>query len=587
MVRSKLDEFARLSYALGMDEKLTVTTERVDDIAVLQAHMRRMGLVALLDKHFPAHGNWQGLSQGWVAIIWLTHILSQADHRLNHVQPWAEKRGETLRRCTGQAVRPLDLSDDRLASVLQALSHDARWQAFEGDLTSHLLRVYDLSRQRVRLDSTAASGYGRVTEDGLFQFGHSKDHRPDLPQVKVMLSTLDPLGLPVATQVVSGEQADDPLYIPAITQVRASVGRRGLLYIGDCKMAAGGTRAFIHAGGDFYLCPLSQRQVSADEMDAYLRPVWTGEQPVTPIERETGNGETERLAEGYERTEQVTAVVDGRAITWTERRLVIRSLQQANLGAQALQRRLRAAQAALVALNDHKQGKRRVTDAEALRQKAVAIVKHYQVDGLLAVSTEEISQERALRRYGTRPAAVRVEREYRVRVTVDEEALTKARARLGWRVYATNQPADQLSMTHAVLAYRHEYVIERGFGRLKGKPLSLTPMYLQDDDHATGLIRLLAIGLRVMTLLEFEVRRRLEAETTNLAGLYAGNPKRATARPTAERLLEAFQGITLTIIEESDRTRYHLTPLSRLQQRILSLLDFPVDIYARLYVDSS
>lgn len=569
-----------------MDETLTVTTERVDDIAVLQAHMRRMSLVALLDKHFPAHGNWQGLSQGGVAITWLTHILSEADHRLNHVQPWAEKRLETLRRCTGQALRPLDLSDDRLASVAKALSDDARWQAFEEDLTSHLLRVYDLPGQRVRLDSTAASGYGRVTEDGLFQFGHSKDHRPDLPQVKVMLSTLDPLGLPVATQVVSGEQADDPLYIPAITQVRASLGRRGLLYIGDCKMAAVGTRAFVHAGGDFYLCPLPQRQVSTDEMDAYLQPVWAGEQRVTPIERETGDGETDRLAEGYERTEQVTGVVDGRAITWTERRLVIRSLHQADLGAQALQKRLQAAQAALLALNEHKQGKRRVTDAEALQQKAVAIMQHYQVDGLLSVHTEEISQERPLRPYGTRPAAVRVEREYRVQVTVDEAALTRARARLGWRVYATNQPAELLSMPQAVVAYRHEYLIERGFGRLKGKPLSLTPMYLQDDDHATGLIRLLSIGLRVLTLVEGGVRRRLSEQKEHLAGLYAGNPKRKTASPTAELLLEAFQEITLTVVTIGEQVKRHLTPLSPLQQQILTLLDFSCDVYTKLAADS-
>jgi transposase len=569
-----------------MDETLTVTTERVDDIAVLQAQMGHMGLVALFDKHFPAHGNWQGLSLGWVVDIWLTHILSEADHRLNHVQPWAEKRLETLRRCTGQALRALDLSDDRLASVAKSLSDDARWQAFEQDLTSHLLRVYDLSGQRVRLDSTAASGYGRVTEDGLFQFGHSKDHRPDLPQVKVMLSTLDPLGLPVATQVVSGEQADDPLYIPAITQVRASLGRQGLLYIGDCKMAAVGTRAFIQAGGDFYLCSLPQRQVSSDEMDAYLRPVWTGEQPVTPIERETGDGETERLAEGYERTEQVTAVVNGGTITWTERRLVIRSLHQAKVGAQALQQRLQAAQAALLALNDHKQGKRRVTDAPALYQKAMTIMQHFQVEGLLSVHTEEISQERPLRRYGTRPAAVRVEREYRLQVTVDEAALTRARARLGWRVYATNQPAEQLSVSQAVLAYRHEYLIERGFGRLKGKPLSLTPMYLQDDDHATGLIRLLSIGLRVLTLVEGVVRRGLAEQKAHLAGLYAGNPKRKTASPTAELLLEAFQEITLTVVTIGEQVKRHLTPLSPVQQQILTLLDFSSDVYTKLAADS-
>jgi transposase len=123
-------------------------------------------------------------------------------------------------------------------------------------------------------------------------------------------------------------------------------------------------------------------------------------------------------------------------------------------------------------------------------------------------------------------------------------------------------------------------------GRLKGRPWSLTPMYRERDHQATGLIRLLSIGLRVLPRREFGVRRRLAMAKTPLDGLYVGNPKRATARPTAERLLEAFQGLTLTILREGRRRRYHLTPLSRVHRRILVLLDFSVAIYTRLSVDS-
>ena len=93
----------------------------------------------------------------------------------------------------------------------------------------------------------------------------------------------------------------------------------------------------------------------------------------------------------------------------------------------------------------------------------------------------------------------------------------------------------------SVRTYRSEYRVERSLGRLKGRPLSLTPMYVQRDDYATELIRWLSIALRVLTLVEFGVRRLLAAEEATLADLYAGNAKRETARPTAERLLEAFQ----------------------------------------------
>ncbi len=63
--------------------------------------------------------------------------------------------------------------DDRLASILDDLSADERWQAFERDLGQHLIRVYDLHPSRVRVDSTTVSGYVHPSPDGLFQFGHS------------------------------------------------------------------------------------------------------------------------------------------------------------------------------------------------------------------------------------------------------------------------------------------------------------------------------------------------------------------------------------------------------------------------------
>ena len=144
-----------------------------------------------------------------------------------------------------------------------------------------------------------------------------------------------------------------------------------------------------------------------------------------------------------------------------------------------------------------------------------------------------------------------------------------------------------LSLAQAVLAYRSEYQVERSFGRLKGRPLSLTPMYVQRDDHATGLIRLLSIALRVLTLLEFVGRRQVAAEGRKLAGLYAGNPQRATDRPTAERLLEAFQDITLTIIKGPPQTDRHMTALSPLQQRILEVLGFSSALYTSLSPISS
>ena len=565
-----------------MNEIPNIITERVDDIPLLLQQMQRMDLPTLIDTHFPAHGNWYGLSLGWVSAIWLSSILSRGDHRLSHVEPWVANRLFTLQTVSGQDVERLDFTDDRLDIVLRRLSDDARWAQFESGLNQHTVRVYDLSTERIHVDSTTASTYASVSPEGLCQFGHSKDYRPDLPQVKVMQAVLDPLGMPLATDVVSGERADDPLYVPCITRVQQSLGRSGLLFVGDCKMAAQATRAFIALAGDYYLCPLPQVQLGEGELDEALERVWRAEQALTSVFREREPGKPELIAQGDEYEVPLSVEVEGKRCEWTERRLVVRSVRHAEAAEAALRARVAKAKAQVEALNLRGRGRKRFEDIATLRQAVNAIVQRHRVEDFLWLRYDHHTTTHQVRAYQDRPADEKQEDQATVEVRVDEEALESAVRRLGWRVYSTNQPAEQLSLEQAVLAYRSEYLVERSLGRLKGRPLSLTPMYVQRDDHATGLIRLLSIALRVLTLVEFVVRRQLAAEKATLAGLYAGNAKRETARPTAERLLEAFQEVTLMVIEGVHQVYRYLTALSPLQERILELLGFSSRVYTRL-----
>ena len=166
--------------------------------------------------------------------------------------------------------------------------------------------------------------------------------------------------------------------------------------------------------------------------------------------------------------------------------------------------------------------------------------------------------------------------------SLNTDALEKKIAMFGWRVYVSNHPENSLSLDDAVVAYRDEYLMERGFGRFKGFPLSLTPIYLQREDHIKGLIRLLSIALRVLTLLEFQVRRHLADKKRKLSGLYAGNPKRRTHRPTAEQLLSAFKEINRVSVTVESQASSQIEQLSPLQQEILNLLEIPTEIYTQL-----
>jgi transposase len=425
-----------------------------------------------------------------------------------------------------------------------------------------------------------------VTDDGLFQFGPRNDHRPALPQLKIMVSALDPLGMPVATAIVSGPRADDPLYLPAIARVREGLGRRGVLSGGDGQRNALETRAYLHAGGDDDLCPWSERHLPPAVLADYLAPGWAEEPTLTVMHRAPPGGPSTLMAEGFERLAPVTADVAGQPYSWRERRVVSRSYQRAQAVERGLPGRLAKAQAEIMALNTHGRGRRRCADPSARREAVETLLARYRVQGLLHVRYQARFWARPRRRDGHRHTTVGLAWDVQGRVRLAQEAVAAAVRQWGWRVYVTNHPPAQLSLEAAILAYRTASLVERAMGRLKGRPLSLTPLYLERDDHATGLIRVLSLGLRVLTRLECGVRRCLATANTTRGGLSVGTPKRATAHPTAERVLEAVQGLTLTIIREGRRRRSHLTPLSRVQRRLLARLNFPVDIYTRRCPDS-
>ena len=563
--------------------EVEIHTERVDDVPLLVHKQRQMGIPTVMDEVFEPHGNRQGLSLGWLTCLWLSFVLSEADHRMVEVEPWAARQRQTLSYLSPQPVTEKDFTDDRLADVLGALSQDQAWQEVEARLGQRLVRVYNLKRESVRLDSTTVAVYHNEEGTTLFRQGHSKDHRPDLAQFKVMLAALDPLGMPLATLVVSGNVADDPLYEPALRQARSVVGQGGRLYIGDSKMAALQTRAFMQEGGDYYLTALPQTGDVPELLESLLQSVWQKKQALEPVST-TPAGEAPKLQFlGYETPRALQTEYKGVLLSWLERVLVVFSVALAKKQRRGLERRLQRAEDQLLALTPPRgRGRRQWQELAPLQDAIQAILKRRRVEGLLNVSCHREVDRRQVRRYGDRPSRTEERVRYVVQVRRNTEAIRMSRRKMGWRLYVTNAPTKRLPLAEALQAYRGAPTIERDFRRLKGKPLGIRPLYVQRDDHAKGMVRLLSLALRVLTLIEHVVREKLEQAGESLTGLYAGLPTRETTRPTTERLLRAFKEITLTVVHMPDQRIRHVTPLNALQRRILNLLDLPPSVYQEL-----
>src|SRR5436190_3300805 len=328
-----------------MTDTFTLTHERVDDIPLLLGLAQRLRLAEVLDRHLGEHHLHQGLSYGTLATVWIAFILSEADHRKSTVQDWVARHRHTLSTLLDQPITDTDFTDDRLGIVLRRLSPATTWDALETDLWRATCEVYELPVERIRLDSTTSYGFHDAVEGGLMQRGHSKDHRPDLPQLKLMAAAAEPSGQMIACDVYPGNAADDPLYLPMIDRLRRLFGTNGLLYAGDCKMAALATRADLAAHGDYYLTTLPQGEETEEGLASWVDAVVDGDREVQLLWQD------ERLlGAGYEFERKVQAVVAGRAVEWTERVQVIRSQSLAWAQDKALEKRLGEAEAALRAM---------------------------------------------------------------------------------------------------------------------------------------------------------------------------------------------------------------------------------------------
>jgi len=581
-----------------MAEQLSLTHERVDDLPLLIGLMQRLRLPELLDRHLGNHGHHEGFSNGWLATIWLAFILSQGDHRKSVVQEWAQRHRMTLERFVGLPLRPVEFSDDRLGIVLHLFAKTRAWEALEAQLWPQTVEVYPIELTGVRLDSTTSYGYHTPTPDGLMQLGHSKDHRPDLPQFKLMAAAVEGTGHWLGCDVLPGQRADDPLYLPLIARVRATLGRLGVLYSGDSKMSALATRASIVHHQDDYLTVLPRTGETRHEIDSWIDAAVDGAQPVALLwgEADEQTGKRRLLGYGYERERQLSAAVDGERVEWQERVQVIRSVELARSQSAALETRLAKAQAALQALTPPPgRGRRQIQEEEALQAAVAAVLTQYRVRGLLTVAWER--EEEAVTHFvgrgrggPDRPERTQVKVRYVVTgVERDETAIQQLSYRLGWRVQVTNVPVSRLTLVEAVIHYRGGSWLEQGFHRLKDRPLGVRPLFVRRDDQIVGLTRLLSLGMRLLTIAEMQVRRGLAQAKETLVGLYAGQPRQETAQPTTERLLEAFAKaeITLTRVEIGEQAHWHITPLPELLIRVLNFLGLSPSLYARLAENSS
>jgi transposase len=279
---------------------------------------------------------------------------------------------------------------------------------------------------------------------------------------------------------------------------------------------------------------------------------------------------------------------------WTERVMVVRAPLQAHHQAAGLDKRLRQAATALAALTPPRgRGKRQITAEATLVEAMDRVLNAHRVEGLLSVVWEKQVEQHPQylgrgRGSASRPQRVLEHTRYPIpRLARQADNIAGLRQRGGWKALVTHARQKRLSLKDAVLCYRHEYRVERVFNRLKSC-LHIAPLFVKLNDHIEGLTYLLTLGVRVLTVTEFVLRRSLEQEQATLPGVHLENKRKMTGTPTAERLLQAFAGVSLTIIQypAGEEILRRITPLSGGQEAILHRLGLGTHLYRQLEIQN-
>ncbi len=562
---------------------MTQRIERVDTIPLINAMLVNMGVEEVIDSIFRPHGNWSGLSYGQLSVLFVTYVLHSLTHRLSSMESWAKEHRTVIEQITGWRLTEKDCTDDRLCRLVEVLGHDMEMiYEYQLQMSPRLVSGYQLPTDVGRYDTTSFNVWHQQKnlQNGLLALGHSKDHRPDLLQYKQGLAVLDPAGIPILSETIPGNSADDPLYFPAWERMVKVIGSPNFLYIADCKAASLETRAGIDHGKGSYLFPLPMTgETPKNIRELVLNPMQTVQDiTLTP---KSEDEEVRVVGKGFAVNRNLVASIpNGETHSFEEQWMVTRSDAHAKRQIQSFIARMDKA------INKVSNLKPKTDEtADCFHARAQKIVDNAKLHDFLHVEVNEaITLEKKYVNRGrpgpNSPFKTVEVRTISVQVHRNEAAIEDFKALAGWRIYVTNVPADRMTVNQSTQYYRDEWLVERGFHRFKKGQIPALPLFLRIPERIKGLMLLLTVALQVLTLMEFVALRELAKSNETISGLVPGNPKMKTNRPTAERMLSQFHNLNLLIQEERRTIQATLLGgLTMLQKRILSLLRLPEKIY--------
>jgi hypothetical protein len=196
--------------------KFELDSRFVGAMPLVNHYLAKIGLHRYMDKHLPTPDHRTALAPSVVLGV-IVRNLVVARAPLYSLREWADDKVPGLLGLAADQVRLLN--DDRMGRALDTL-FEADRAAILTDIMVNVVRVFGLSLEQFNNDSTSLTVYGQYrkatgkTRRGkptlAITFGHNKDHRPDLKQLVLILTTSSDGTVPVHFKVADDRGFNNP-----------------------------------------------------------------------------------------------------------------------------------------------------------------------------------------------------------------------------------------------------------------------------------------------------------------------------------------------------------------------------------------
>ena len=264
-------------------EDLNIVPQRLGALPLINHFLERLGIPELLARHLPSHPRKDGLPYHKALGVLLRSILVEREP--------IYQQGETAR---GFAPHAIDLEvhevrlvgDDVIGRALDRL-FDADRSALLTELVVRATERFQLTLDELHNDSTSVKFCGqyrsakgrriRQRRAPAITYGYSKDHRPDLKQLLLILTTTADGGVPVQFRCADGNASDARTHIETWEALRQATGRVDFLYVADSKLCTRDNMDYIDRKGGRFVTVVPRSRGEDEEFRRWLQthePAW-------------------------------------------------------------------------------------------------------------------------------------------------------------------------------------------------------------------------------------------------------------------------------------------------------------------------